>query len=136
MYFDFVGPSGNGFNRWFGKALQVLNFKILIQDNFKIKIFLCLYLSSCSNLYTFFSPKQFIVAKSGEVGISNEHSFCEAVPVIAMADDILEKINADQYDIKESSPMDQILHIPFKLDSRLENEIDQASLKLARQACS
>ena len=50
-----------------------------------------------------------------------------------MADDILEKINGDHYDIKESSPMDQILHIPFKLDSRLENEIEQASLKLARQ---
>ena len=80
-----------------------------------------------------FSSTQFIVAKSGEVCISNEHSFCEAVPVIAMADDILEKINADQYDIKESSPMDdQILHIPFKMDSRLEDEIEQASLKLAR----
>ena len=50
-----------------------------------------------------------------------------------MADDILEKINGDHYDIKESSPMGQILHIPFKLDSRLENEIEQASLKLARQ---
>ena len=50
-----------------------------------------------------------------------------------MADDILEKINGDHYDIKESSLMDQILHIPFKLDSRLENEIEQASLKLARQ---
>ena len=89
------GSQTNGFNRWFGKAIQM------------------------------------IVAKSGEVSISNEHSFCEAVPVIAMADDMLDKMK-DNHDLLQSqSPMlDDIAHVPFKVDSQIEEEIKRAAKSL------
>ena len=89
------GSQINGYNRWFGKAIQM------------------------------------IVAKSGEVSISNEHSFCEAVPVIAMADDMLDRMK-DNHDLVQSqSPMlDDIAHVPFKLDSRIEEEIKRAAKSL------
>ena len=72
-----------------------------------------------------------IVAKSGEVSISNEHSFCEAVPVIAMADDMLDKMKDNHNIVQSQSPMlDDIAHVSFKLDSRIEEEIKRAAKSL------
>ena len=74
---------------------------------------------------------QFIIAKSGEVCISNEHSFCEAVPAIALADDILDRIKQNEYnDQVQSSMMPDINHIPFNINTKIEEEIEAASKKL------
>ena len=45
---------------------------------------------------------QFIVAKSGEVAICNEHSFAEAVPTMNIADHVIDRLIATQ-DHAESS---------------------------------
>ena len=39
---------------------------------------------------------QFIVAKSGEVAICNEHSFAEAVPTMNIADHVVDTLMAEQ----------------------------------------
>ena len=39
---------------------------------------------------------QFIVAKSGEVAICNEHSFAEAVPTMNIADHVVDTLIAEQ----------------------------------------
>jgi carnitine O-acetyltransferase len=78
---------------------------------------------------------QFIVAKSGEVSITNEHSFAEAVPTMAIADHIIDYIDqlttaADddmRQDIQNVSPPE---HIPFILDEPINDRIDIAAKNL------
>ena len=46
---------------------------------------------------------QFIVAKSGEVAICNEHSFAEAVPTMNIADHVVDRLMMTQDTNSESS---------------------------------
>lgn len=72
---------------------------------------------------------QFIIAKSGEVAISNEHSFAEAVPTMAIADHILDQIQNGS-DISNSYHSTTIEHIPFALNSEIMELIDKSSENL------
>lgn len=75
---------------------------------------------------------QFIVAKSGEVGISNEHSFAEAVPTMKIADFVMERCNKEISSIpSKTSELCLPSPISFKTSSeQLQPLLDTASSNL------
>ena len=75
---------------------------------------------------------QFIVARSGEIAISNEHSFAEAVPTMSMADFCVDYINKDQFSSLTSVATHQPIYIPFELNDDIRTKIQEASQKLDR----
>ena len=75
---------------------------------------------------------QFIIARSGQVAISNEHSFAEAVPTMNIADFCLDQISKSNLDGFEysGSNLQPIKHISFNIDPDVQAKIDQASKKI------
>ena len=76
---------------------------------------------------------QFIVAKSGEVAISNEHSFAEAVPTMSIADFCIDYIIRDEFPTLAALTQRPIIsHIPFVLNDDIRIKINEASKKIDR----
>lgn len=74
---------------------------------------------------------QFIVAKSGEVAISNEHSFAEAVPTMSIADFCIDYIHRDEFPTLAALSQKPIIsHIPFELNDEIRKKINEASRKI------
>ena len=72
---------------------------------------------------------QFIISRSGQVAISNEHSFAEAVPTMNIADFCLELIfksdlNGFEYSDSNLQPISQI---SFHVNTDIQAQIGQAS---------
>ena len=75
---------------------------------------------------------QFIIARSGHVAISNEHSFAEAVPTMNIADFCLDQIFATNRKGLEysDSNLQVISQIAFNVNPDIQAKIAQASKKI------
>lgn len=73
---------------------------------------------------------QFIVSKSGEVGVCNEHSFAEAVPTMNIVDFILDQINTMEDNSIQSLETPFVQHLDFQDSNGFDAMLETAASNL------